>query len=277
MSEAGAIAPPPGFAQPQGGPEAASKAERKLRPPWLRPAAILVALALHAALATFFVGRPESLSPVDAIEVTLLAQGESAEDQKQVDEVMESEPPPPPQPAETAPELAAPPPRIVAPEAVPLPVANPKPVVLQKKRVIAEEEDERPTPAELREDRRKRAEAAERRRKTQAGRLAARRGSLQGRPQATGLSRASYVSLLSAEINRHKVYPSSARAAGVTGSVGVAFTVGPSGRVVGHAITRSSGSSALDGAVHAMMAAVHAPPPPGGRFSTSTTIHFSFQ
>ncbi len=273
MSDAGAIASPPGLEQSAG-------VQRTERPLWLRPAAVVAALALHAAVAAFFVGRAEPMSPIDAIEVTLVAQGDSDDDRKEIDEIKEAEALPPPSPApqvtEPAPELVAPPRRIVAPVDVPVPAAKPKPVVRPKKRVVVDEQkNDRLTPTKLREQRRQRAEAAERR-KAQAGQQAARRGVLQGQAGASGISRASYASLLSAELNRRKVYPSSARTAGVTGSVGVAFTVGPSGRVIRHLITSSSGSAAQDGAVHAMMAAVHTPSPPGGNFSTSTTVRFSF-
>jgi protein TonB len=57
--------------------------------------------------------------------------------------------------------------------------------------------------------------------------------------------------------------------------VGVAFTVGSSGRIVSHSITKSSGNAALDARVHAMMEAVEAPPPPGGSFRGHITIRFS--
>jgi protein TonB len=55
----------------------------------------------------------------------------------------------------------------------------------------------------------------------------------------------------------------------------VAFTVGPSGRVVSQSITRSSGNAALDNAAHAIVSAVSAPPPPGGTFLTRTNIRFN--
>jgi protein TonB len=91
------------------------------------------------------------------------------------------------------------------------------------------------------------------------------------------MSRTDYGSLLSAEITRHKIYPAAARAAGVTGSVVVVLVVGPSGRIVSHTIARSSGSAVLDGEVDAMMAAVQAPPPPGGTFRGGLTINFNLQ
>jgi TonB family protein len=55
------------------------------------------------------------------------------------------------------------------------------------------------------------------------------------------------------------------------------LTLGPSGRIVSHAITRSSGSVALDREVDAMMAEVQAPPPPGGIFRAGLTIHFGLE
>jgi protein TonB len=272
VSQAGAIASlSPDTAETQ--------AEWALRPVWLRPAAIAFALALHAAAAAFIAAPVLPASPIDAIDVTLVAQGDAAEEKPARDEAKPAEAAAPPSPAEAAPELAAPAPRIEAPEALALPLAKPEPeaIATPKAPVVVEEKDDSPTPAEWRERRRQQAEAAERRRKAQAAEQAARLGAEQGRAAASAASRASYASLLSAELNRHKIYPSSARAAGVTGSVGVAFTVGASGEIVSHAITRSSGSAALDGAVEAMIAAVRAPPPPGGSFHASTTVNFSIQ
>jgi periplasmic protein TonB len=98
-----------------------------------------------------------------------------------------------------------------------------------------------------------------------------------GSADAPPVARASYAALLAAEIARHKAYPEAARAAGVTGSVGVALTAGPWGRIVSHAITRSSGYVALHREVDATMAEVQAPPPPGGIFRAGLTIHFGFE
>ncbi len=278
MSQAGAIASLPDTAE--------TRAEWALRPVWLRPAAIALALALHAAAAAFIAAPVLPASPIDAIDVTLVAQGDAAEEKQARDEAKPAEPAAPPAPpAEAAPQLAAPAARIEAPEAVPLPlaalqteaIATPKAPVVVHEPVVVQEKDVSPAPAEWRERRRQLAEAAERRHKAEAAQLAERLGAEQGRAAASAASRASYASLLSAELNRHKIYPPSARAAGVTGSVGVAFTVGAQGEVVSHAITRSSGSPALDGAVEAMIAAVRAPPPPGGSFHASTTVNFSIQ
>ncbi|HUZ91765.1 MAG TPA: TonB family protein [Methylocella sp.] len=92
---------------------------------------------------------------------------------------------------------------------------------------------------------------------------------------AQRMSNAAYAALVSAEINRHKHYPASARENGTGGAVGVVFSVGPSGAITSHAITRSSGNSAIDATVHQMLAASHPPPPPGGSFRGSVTISFN--
>jgi protein TonB len=274
VSQAGAIASaPPDIGEAQ--------AEWAVRPGWLRPTAIALALALHAAAAVFIAVPALPAAPIDAIDVTLVAQGDAAEQRQSRDEAPPAEAAAalPAPPAEAAAELAAPAPRIETPEAVPLPLARREveAITTPKAPVVVRERDDRPTPAEWRERCRQQAETTERRRAPQAAEQAARLGAEQGRAAASAASRASYASLLSAELNRHKIYPYAARAAGVTGSVGLAHSVGASGEVVSHAITRSSGSPALDGAVEAMVAAVRAPPPPGGLFHASTTVNFSIQ
>ena len=248
-----------------------------VQPIWFRPLALGLVLALHAGLLFTVKGERQAPSPADVIEVSLAPFGDSAEDQEKREEIKPTENAPPSPPAEQA-EWTAPPPKIVAPEAIPLPIAKPSPVVktIAKPRSAVDDGDERPTPAQMRAEKRRRLEAAESRRKAQVARQEARQGSADGAASGA-LSHASYAALLAAEINRHKFYPAAARAAGAIGSVGVAFTVGPSGRVLSQSITNSSGDAALDEAARAIMSAVQAPTPPGGRFSTSTTIRFRFQ
>ena len=154
MSFSGAISPGvDGFAAPS----------QTVRPGWLRPVALGLILTMHAVLFFTFKGAPEVLSPLDPVDVTLVPLGDSPTDQQKVDEIKPQEalPQPPPQAAPS--ELAAPPPKVIAPEAIPLPVAPPRPIVKPKPRV---ERPARPTPAELREQKRKAEEAAERRRNT---------------------------------------------------------------------------------------------------------------
>jgi protein TonB len=259
-----------------------------LRPGWLRPTALALILAGHAALLLEVKPVADNAPQLESMEVALVPLGDSVEDQKAQEEIKPAEPPPPPpEPPPPPPpaELTAPPPQVVAPEAPPLPVAKPQPEVKPKPQVKPKprpEVEEQPDRAELRRiERRKREEAEQRReeqeerRKAQQARLEARRGVVQGAARANGMSQASYAGLIIAELNRHKFFPAAARAAGVTGSVGVAFTIGPSGRVVSQSITRSSGNGSLDAAARAIMSAVHVPPPPGGRFSTATSIRFN--
>ncbi len=186
--------------------------------------------------------------------------------------------PPPPQPEKVEP-VEAPPPVVAAPEAVPLPVEPPKPAPPPPQKTVVEKKPP-PKPVETRQDRlreeRKDREIAESRRKAQEARQELKRGATDGAARATSMSPAAYAGLLAAEIRRHTFYPASARAAGITGAVGVAFTIGPSGRVISQSITRSSGNPVLDAAARTTLSSVHTPPPPGGRFSTSTNIRFHF-
>ena len=134
---------------------------------------------------------------------------------------------------------------------------------------------DRPTPAELRAEARKREEAPSgvvRRRRREPRREEARR---RGGAVAAACRAATMPACSPRNCAGINSIPLRRARDGVTGSVGVAFTVGASGRVVSQSITRSSGNSALDGAARAMMSAVHTPPPPGGSFSTSTTIQFN--
>lgn len=238
----------------------------RLRPVWLRPTALLVVACLHASL--FFAWRaPASrLTPLDAVEVALEPLGDAPEDQQAVADVAPSQPPP--DLTEPAPEADVveppPPPQIVAPEAMPPPQDRPAPK--PKPRPIATPRQK--APAETAR------EEGDERREAQQGRRAARRGVAEGASTSGGLSHAAYAALLAAEIRRRTFYPSAARATGATGSVGVAFTIGPSGRVTSMSIASSSGDAALDGAARAILRAVHTPPPPGGHFSASTSIRF---
>jgi protein TonB len=90
------------------------------------------------------------------------------------------------------------------------------------------------------------------------------------------MSVANYGSLVITALKRLQVYPSSAREAGITGSVAISFTIGASGRVTRSSI-RTSGHGMLDAVARQMLASLHVPPPPGGVFSGSTTIRFSLR
>jgi len=101
-------------------------------------------------------------------------------------------------------------------------------------------------------------------------------GVKEGSGAAQRTSSAAYAALVSAEINRQKHCPASARENGTGGAVGVVFSIGSSGAIISHSITRSSGNnSAIDATVHQMLAASHPPHPPGGSFRGSVTISFN--
>jgi protein TonB len=86
---------------------------------------------------------------------------------------------------------------------------------------------------------------------------------------------ATYRALVMAELNRRKFYPPDAR--DQRGVVVVTFAIGSSGSVTSSRISRSSGVSALDGAVLQMMRSVSLPPPPGGSFHATAPIRFDVQ
>jgi len=251
-----------------------------VRPSWLRPTSLALVLSAHAAVLTLAqaaISQPPSLN---SMEVGLLPEGDSVAEQTPQEEIKPQTAERPPPPAQAA-DLAAPPAEIVAPDAPPLPVAKSTSIATPKPEV--EEEDDEPSRAELREIQRKKRLAEKRRREAQArreehraqeGRQAAHRGVAGGSQKASGVSPANFAGLVIAQLNRHKFYPAAARASGASGAVGVAFTIGASGRVVAQSVTRSSGSGALDSAARAIMSSIHTPPPPGGRFSTSTVIRF---
>ncbi|WP_170153190.1 TonB family protein [Roseiarcus fermentans] len=91
------------------------------------------------------------------------------------------------------------------------------------------------------------------------------------------MSRSNYGALVIAEIQARKYFPESARARGSTGAVGVAFTIGPSGRVSSVSVVRSSGVAELDAAARRIVQSIAPPPPPGGSFSASATIRFNVE
>ena len=285
---------------------------RPLRPAWLRPFFIGLTIAAHVGLLT---GLPwlasEKLTPLDDIQVELVAQGETVTETATVatpeaapvvtpdqavlaaPELTEHDDPMPAKPAETiaksdpVPDLALPAPKVEAPEAPALPEEKPKPDKVEKTKappVQAEPSKVKDTKrkqqkrmAALRALKRAKAEAHARQLAAQAqlGAPAVHAGVKDGTGTAARMSNAAYAALVSADINRHKHYPAYARERGTTGSASVVFSVGPSGAIVSHTITRSSGNGAIDAEVHQMMVASHPPPPPGGRFRGSVAISFN--
>ncbi len=82
-------------------------------------------------------------------------------------------------------------------------------------------------------------------------------------------SRNAYLRALTAEIRKHT--PGGSKLG--EGSVTVAFTIGASGRVVSHSVKQSSGPAMTEQA-NKILASIHTPPPPGGKFSAVQQFHF---
>jgi len=82
-------------------------------------------------------------------------------------------------------------------------------------------------------------------------------------------SRIAYLRALTAEIRKHTNGTSNLG----EGSVTVAFTIGASGRVVSHSVKQSSGSAMTEQA-NKILASIHTPPPPGGKFSAVQQFRF---
>jgi protein TonB len=235
------------------------------RPIWLRPTVLAALVAAHGALFATLRPAPTLSSPLDAIPVAVVALGDGAEDQAPQEDVAEPEPQPARSPAEPA---ATPPLPNVTPEA-PLPPEPPAP------QPAPTPVKPRPTKSPARPVVRKPSQNRVHR-PPQEARQAAHQGAASG-AAAGALSHADFAALVAAEINRRKFFPAAAREAQASGSVGVAFTIGPAGLVVNQSITRSSGNAALDGAARAILSALRTPPPPSGRFSASTSIRFQLE
>ncbi len=181
-------------------------------------------------------------------------------------------PPPEPDPVEATEHAPRPPEVVKPPKPEPRRPVEPRPRKPKKPR--------EPTVAATRPPRVERAEAppsevATGSAGTAEGKAAGGRGRTETAAAPSGSVLAAYAALIAAEIERHKYYPPAAREAGLSGTVSVAFTIGPSGTVVSHAVTRSSGAPALDAVVPSMMAATRVPPPPGGRFRGTIAVRFS--
>lgn len=226
----------------------------RVRPSWLRPVVMGAVLGLHVGGLALARSVAVAVVPSTAPVLELAA----AEPEPEPVPVAAAEPPPPPEPEpEPPPPEPEPPPlppeAVVLPEPAPPPPPPPKPVKkVEKRKPVEKAPVVRTAAIESAEAREAKAAAA------QTARAAA----------------ASYAAHVAGELERRKRYPAEARAARIEGTVVLAFVIGPAGAIVSHSIARSSGNAALDAAVHAMAAAAHFDPPPGGRFASSIPIRF---
>ena len=188
-----------------------------INPPWLRPAAITAIVAAHVAVfvAFLYAPAPKTIS-LDSLTMDLVQEGDFVEQQ----EVSAAEDTPPPVAVEQ-PELALPPPVVMAPDAVPL---------AMKKEDVEKTERKR--------EEQKQVEHAEQRREAQARRRA-------GAPDAgggSGASQASCLAHVAASLRQHTPGSTSLGA----GTAHVTFHVNAGGGISGVSASGSSpGHAAL--------------------------------
>lgn len=247
----------------------------------------VVAAGLHAALLLALRVEPPAVNLLAPIEIEIVPRGEAVADRQPSEAALASTVPTqetPPPPSEAPPEppdpVVPPPPIAVAP---PMPETA-APSDIQTAASPAETPSEPPVRRERpRQKRPVKPHAPAEARRAPSSKVAPDMaasaetrpmGAVEGREDLRA-ARASYGALVSAEINRHKHYPAASRERGETGTVAMAFVVGPSGSIVSHAMRRSSGAPALDTAAIAMLEAARAPPPPGGVFRGSIDINFA--
>jgi len=249
---------------------------------WVRSIGLLVFGGLHVAFLLGFHPAAPMVEVLTPIEIEVVPKGDAAIEStaseavvaavlptEQAAERATEAPPddPPPTPVVEAPApIAAPGPGDV-PRVAPTP-PQPEPRPVRERRHVEHPPKHRPSSAPRQTEVRTSALSS-----APASAEVRTAGAADGE-QALRAARASYRALVSAEINRHKHYPTAARERGEVGVVALTFVVGPTGAIVSHALRRSSGSSALDAAAEAMLEASRAPPPPGGRFNGSIDIDF---
>ncbi len=216
-----------------------------VKPRWLSPAATVAVVLVHVAVAVLLMATAvEKLVPLDSLSMDLIPEGDMFESQpmQAQDDV------PPPEEMEQ-PDLALPPPMVMAPDAPPLPakkeIAEPKKRVVEPKPQVAPQAKEK-------------HEAQERH----------RLGMADGRAQSGGLSRAAYGAMLAAAIRRHVPSTSSLG----EGSASCSFHVTSGGGMSGIACSGSTPAHA--GLLQRAIASTHAPPPPGGGFFAAQGVHF---
>ncbi|WP_442755176.1 energy transducer TonB [Methylocystis sp. JAN1] len=182
-----------------------------VNPPWLRPVAIVAIVAVHVAIfAAFILGpKPEPLALSE--NYVDLESGDFVEQE----EVSAAEDTPPPVAVEQ-PELALPPPVVMAPDAIPL--------------AMKKEDVEK---VEKKQEERKQVERAEQAREAQARRRA---GSPEGNGRQGGAASASCLAHVAASLRSHTPGSTSLGA----GTAHVTFHVNPGGGISGVAASGST-------------------------------------
>ena len=172
----------------------------------------------HVAVALFLVTRPGSVQPIDPPPLAIAVD-------------LEPMPPPPPVPVRASPPMPAimPAPPIVPKPVIALPKPSPKPANLQP----PPEVEPQPVPQPIEPTPAAQSQPVEEVTPAPAP------------PRIAGPS-PSYLGSVMNHLERYKRYPRIAMQRHLTGTVLLAFTIAPDGRVLAARIARSSGSSLLD-------------------------------
>ncbi|QGM96889.1 hypothetical protein [Methylocystis parvus] len=214
-----------------------------INPPWLRPAAIVAIVAVHVAIfAAFILGpKPEPLALSE--NYVDLESGDFVEQE----EVSAAEDTPPPVDVEQ-PELALPPPLVMAPDPIPMQMKREEVEKVQKKR-----------------EEQKQVERAEQARQAQARRHA---GSPEGNGRSGGAASATCLAHVAASLRSHTPGATSLGA----GSAHVTFHVNPGGGISG--VSASGSTPAHAALARRIVASSHGPGNCGSAFvSQSFAFH----
>lgn len=237
----------------------------------MRPLVAILIGALHLAVLGALMPTGNAMGIPKPVAVSVEREAEAPQEAAPA---AAEEPPPPPSPPEP----------VLEPESIPAPVLAPpvqaqeKPAVLvpkqaklppkitppKKKREVVEREEE-PHPRRAAPAREPRSPVA----RNAPGEGRAREGAGRATQTGAGGNSAAYAARVRATLQAR------ANALGfedVNASVGLSFTIGPSGGVSGASVSRPSGDFKVDGALRRMLASSSFPPPPGGRFSGSVTV-----
>jgi len=183
--------------QPPSGPD-------PIKPPWLRSVTTGAVIALHVLVFAIlaYTAKPSAIS-LDSVSMDLVSEGDFFEQE----EVAEADDTPPPEAVEE-PEIALPPPLVMAPDAVPLP-AKKEDVDKIKKKVEQQQ-----------------VQRAQQRQEAQARR---RYGAPEGHAASSGASQATCLAHIAAALRRHT--PGSTSLG--PGHASVTFHVNPGGGLSG--------------------------------------------
>ena len=217
---------------------------------------------------------PEEIEPVEAVEPEPVEQvEETLPEEVEPVETAEAVEPDEIEPIDPVEEMVA----ALDPVEVPLPVARPEPPRPQE----VKRERPREQPRKRQEQARPKPPAAEQRRaQVQTQNAAPRAAAAQNsRGSAPSVSPARWQARVASHLERRKRYPSAARRQGQQGTAQVRFTIDGSGNVQSVALVRSSGVTALDEEVVALVrrASPVPAPPPGVNRTIVVPIRFSMR